>query len=127
MTTITHVSTLFDYDGPQLFEARDAAGNPYLGLLVPSPEANEERCLVVAVTASRLRGFRDGHIDLRSAILDAAKDVWYLARGCPDLGHGVEIEAQPAPLSGGDLLPDESFFLPNAPVELPGEEPTVRP
>ncbi len=111
MTTITHVSTLFEYDGPQLFEARDTAGSSYLGLPVPSPDAGEERCLVVSVTAGRLREFRDGQIDLRSVILEAAEEVWYLAKSCPDLGQDVQVVEQETPLSEEDLLPNEGFFL----------------
>lgn len=34
MTTIRHTTTLFEYDGPQLFEARDDEGGQYLALLV---------------------------------------------------------------------------------------------
>ena len=127
MTTITHVSTLFEYDGPQLFEARDAAGSPYLCLPVPSPDTDEERCLVVSVTADRLREFRDGRIDLRSVILEAAEDAWYLTKSCPDLGQDVQIAEQGTPLSGEDLLPDEGFYLGEPSGESSDSTPAEQP
>ena len=36
MKQIQHTNTLFYYDGPQVFEARDAIGGHYVAVLAPS-------------------------------------------------------------------------------------------
>ena len=113
MKTITHTSTLVEYDSPQVFEASDTQGQRYLGLAIPSPDAPEDRCLIVAVTNETLRGFRDGRSDLRSVVLDGADDAWYVARRCPGLGQAVEIEEQSDPLPE-QYLPDADLLLPAA-------------
>ena len=41
MMHIRHASTLFYYDGPQVFEARDAIGGHYVAVLAPSDGADD--------------------------------------------------------------------------------------
>ena len=128
MKTVTHVSTLFYYDGPQVFEARDADEITYVGVMVPPSDAGEERCLVVAVTPERLRQFRDGRIDLRSVVLEAGRDGWYLATGNPDRSEQIDIESQSVPLAEEEtLLPDEGFFLPSAHAHAMPEDTAANP
>ena len=128
MKTVTHVSTLFYYDGPQVFEARDADGIPYIGVMIPPSDTSQERYLAVAVTLSRLRKFRDGRLDLRSLVLESARDGWYLATEGPNPGGPLDIEAQSTPLAEeGTLLPAKGFFLPSAPAPAMPEETAANP
>ena len=92
MTTIRHTTTLFEYDGPQLFEARDDDGGQYLALLVDSPE-EQDRYLVVQVDPERLRQFRAGALELRPLIAEASKNQWYLAT-TTNLDEPLAIEPQ---------------------------------
>ena len=108
MSTIHHIATLFEYDGPQLFEARDDQGGCYLALMVDS-EAGVDRHLIVKVTPDRLAEFHDGGLDLRALIADAAKQGWYLA-DTSDLRSPLVIEPQAGPLPS-TYLPEEGFAL----------------
>ena len=60
MKHIRHTNTLFYYDGPQVFEARDAIGGHYVAVLAPS-DGVDDRYLVVGVNPERLRQFRSAH------------------------------------------------------------------
>ena len=64
MKTIRHTATLFYYDGPQVFEARDAIGGHYVAVMV-EPQGEQDRYLVAGVAPERLRQFRSGTLDLR--------------------------------------------------------------
>ena len=70
MKTIRHTTTLFYYDGPQVFEARDAIGGHYVAVMV-EPEGGHDRYLVAGVEPERLRQFRAGLLDLRTLLLGA--------------------------------------------------------
>ena len=72
MKTILHHRTLFYYDGPHVFEARDVMGGHYVAVMVGSEPAGAaesamrgrgECCLVAGVAPDRLRSFRSGAID----------------------------------------------------------------
>ena len=78
MKTIRHTTTLFYYDGPQVFEARDAIGGHYVAVMV-EPENGQDRYLVAGVAPERLRQFRSGTLDLRSLLAEAGAEEWYLA------------------------------------------------
>ena len=112
MTTIRHTTTLFEYDGPQLFEARDDDGGQYLALLVDSPE-EQDRYLVVQVDPERLRQFRAGALELRPLIVEASKDQWYLVT-TTNLDEPLAIELQRTPIEER-FLPDEGFTLADSP------------
>ena len=112
MTTIRHTTTLFEYDGPQLFEARDDDGGQYLALLVDSPE-EQDRYLVVQVDPERLSQFRAGALELRPLIVEASKDQWYLAT-TTNLDEPLAIEPQRTPIEER-FLPDEGFTLADSP------------
>ena len=108
MTTIRHTTTLFEYDGPQLFEARDDEDGQYLALLVES-EDGPDRYLVVPVAPERLRQFRAGALELKPLMAEAGKDQWYLAT-TTNLEQSLALEPQRMPLDER-LLPDEGFAL----------------
>ena len=112
MTTIRHTTTLFEYDGPQLFEARDDDGGQYLALLVDSPE-EQDRYLVVQVAPELLSQLRAGALELRPLIAEASKDQWYLAT-TTNLDEPLAIEPQKMPIEER-FLPDEGFMLADSP------------
>ena len=59
MKTIRHTTTLFYYDGPQVFEARDTIGGHYVAVMV-EPQDGQDCYLVAGVEPERLRQFRAG-------------------------------------------------------------------
>jgi DNA helicase-2/ATP-dependent DNA helicase PcrA len=109
MKTIRYTSTLFYYDGPQVFEARDSIGGHYIGLMV-EPECELDRFLVKGVAPETLRRFRSGLIDLRTLLVGDDGD-WYLATAPQGLDHPLELTAQDGSLADSGLLPDPGFLL----------------
>jgi hypothetical protein len=66
MKTIRHITTLFYYDGPQVFEASDPIGGHYVAVMI-EPQTGQDRFLVAGVEPERLRQFRSGLLDLSLA------------------------------------------------------------
>ena len=116
MKSIRHTTTLFYYDGPQVFEARDAIGGHYLAVMV-EPENGSDRYLVAGVAPGRLRQFRAGTLDLRSLLSEAGAEEWYLAIVAAGLDQPLALVPQTAPLADSGLLPDEGFLLHDHPTE----------
>ena len=116
MKTIRHTTTLFYYDGPQVFEARDAIGGHYVAVMV-EPENGQDRYLVAGVAPERLRQFRSGSLDLRSLLTEAGAEEWYLAPAAAGLDQPLALVPQTTPLAGSGLLPDAGFLLHDRPTE----------
>ena len=114
MTTICQTNMLFDYDGPQLFEAHDDDGGQYLALLVDSEE-EQDRYLVVQVDPERLQQFCSGALELRPLIAEASRHQWYLATTA-NLDEPLAIEKQKMPIEER-FLPDEGFTLADPPLK----------
>lgn len=126
MKTIRHTTTLFYYDGPQVFEARDAIGGHYVAVMV-EPQDGQDRCLVTGVAPERLRQFRSGTLDLLSLLAEAGAEEWYLATTAAGLDQPLTLVPQHAPLMESGLLPDEGFMLHDRPaVELALKEARER-
>ena len=126
MKTIVHHSTLFYYDGPHVFEARDAIGGHYIAVMVGSelPDAAEnamrgqgERCLVAGVAPDRLRLFRSGAIDLRSLLRESVPDEHYLAAVDSAIDQPLRLERLATPLVDSEFLPDPGFLLYDRPAD----------
>lgn len=115
MKTVFHAATLFYYDGPQVFEARDSIGGHYVALLGDLHEG-KDRYLVVGVAPERLRQFRSGRLDLRSLMLESGKEEWYLA-ATNDLSQPLVIEPQRTRLVDSDFLPDDGLVLHDHPTD----------
>ena len=120
MKTIAHYSTLFYYDGPHVFEARDAIGGHYIAVMVgsepPGAAGNAMReqgecCLVAGVAPDRLRLFRSGAIDLRSLLLESVPDEHYLAAVDSAIDQPLRLERLGTPLADSDFLPEPGFLL----------------
>jgi len=116
MKTVKHTATLFYYDGPQVFEARDPIGGHYVALMV-KPENGRERYLVVGVEPMRLRQFRSGLLDLRTLLVDRTIEDWYLALAPNDLRESFLIAPASGRLAESDFLPDQGFVLHDLPTE----------
>ena len=116
MKHIRHTNTLFHYDGPQVFEARDAIGGNYIAVLASSDEV-DDRYLVAGVCPERLRQFRSGALDLRSLLVESEEEVRYLATAADGLDHPLTLESLPASPIDDGLLPDFDFVLHDRPAD----------
>lgn len=110
MKTILHTATLLYYDGAQIFEGRDLIGGHYVATLIDDANGADVYA-VVGVSPESLRRFRGGAIDLKSLMLEAPDEQWYIAQ--PEGGEGVPIRLQPktSPLAESDFLPDDGLVL----------------
>ena len=120
MKSIRHTNTLFYYDGPQVFEARDAIGGHYVALtlgpkLRPETAALSDglgdRYLVAGVAPERLRQFRVGTIDLRSLLVSSDSEERYVATSRNGVESALDLERLTTPLIESGYLPDEGFLL----------------
>ena len=116
MKTIRHTTTLFYYDGPQVFEARDAIGGHYVAVMV-DPQNGIDRYLVAGVDPERLRQFRASTLDLRSLLTEAGAEEWYVATAAAGLDQPLALEPQTLALASSGLLPDAGFLLHDRPTE----------
>ena len=116
MKAIRHVATLFYYEGPQIFEARDAIGGHYVAVMV-EPENEQDRYLVTGVAPERLRQFRGGTLDLRALVSEAGADGWYLVIMAEGLDGPLMLVPQTASLADSGFLPDEGFLLHDRPAD----------
>ena len=116
MTSIRHTRTLFEYDGPQLFEARDEDGALFLALMIGLAEGRD-RYLVVEVAPDRLEALKAGTLDLQELIVAAGSERWYMVWSS-DLTSPLHLEPMSGPIPA-EHLPEEGFQLGGAVV---GEE-----
>lgn len=110
MKTIRHTRTLYYYDGPQVFEARDSIGGHYIALMIPSETPGGEY-VVVGVAPASLRLFRSGSLDLRSLMREAAHEERYLASFGESLEAPLLIAPERPSLEEDDFLPDVGFHI----------------
>ena len=115
MKTIHHTRTLYYYDGPQVFEARDSIGGHYVALMIKS-QIPGGQYVIVGVPPTRLRLFRSGSLDLRSLMSEAAPEDCYLASFGESLDAPLLISLERPSLEGGSFLPDDGFVLYDRPT-----------
>lgn len=113
MKTIRHFNTLFYYDGPQVFEARDADGRPYVAVLVDADSIGGERYLVTGVAPERLGLFRSGGLDLKSLLVESDREERYVATADAGIDQPLQLEKLTEPIEDCGLLPDSCFLLPD--------------
>ena len=120
MKTVRYESTLFYYDGPQVFEARDAIGGHYVAVMVDSrPHSSTaassdgagDRYLVAGTAPERLRQFRTGAIDLRSLLIGSDQEERYVATARNGVEDVLALQRLTTPLIESGYLPDEGFLL----------------
>lgn len=116
MKTVHYISTLFYYDGPLVFEARDNIGGHYVGVAVTLP-GDRDGHLVKGVAPDSLRAFRAGEMDLRTLLLEAEAEGWYLTHPEFDFDAPIKLEKQNSPLAGSEYLPDAGFLLHEHPAD----------
>jgi hypothetical protein len=116
MKMIRHTTTLFYYDGPQVFEARDAIGGHYVAVMV-GPDAGEDRYLVAGIEPERLRQFRAGLLDLRSLLTERAIEEWFFAVSPGGLNEPLALQPAPGKLAESEFLPESGFVLHDRPAE----------
>ena len=116
MKRIQYFKTLFYYDGPQVFEARDAIGGHYVAVMAQS-ETTCDKYLVAGVPPEKLRDFRSGLLDLKSMLIEAGKDDWYLTTLTDNLYKPLEIIRQNSSISESELLPADGFLLHKYPAD----------
>lgn len=115
MKTIRHTTTLFYYDGPQVFEARDAIGGHYIAVMV-GPDNGEDRYLVAGVEPERLRQFRAGLIDLKSLLTERAIEEWFFAVAPGGLNEPLALQPASGKLAESEFLPEPGFVLHDRPA-----------
>lgn len=116
MKQIFHTATLCYYDGPLLFEARDAIGGHYIAAAVEDYEG-EVRYLLRGVAPEEIGRLRTGRIDLKSLLLESPEDDWYLATFGDDFEGPLLIERHDSPLIDTDYLPERGLRLHDHPVD----------
>jgi len=104
---------LYCYDGPQVFEARDAVGGHYVAVMV-EPNGGQDQYLVAGVEPEQLRQFRNGALDLRSLLTDRAEEEWFLAIANGGLDLPLALQPQPTALAASSFLPEPGFLLHNS-------------
>lgn len=120
--TIRHFSTLFYYDGAQIFEARDAAGRRYVAVLVDSDSTDGgERYLVTGVAPERLRLFRSGVLDLRSLLVESDREERYVATVDAGIDQPLQLKQLTEPIEDCGLLPDSGFLLQDGFLNIDGQ------
>ena len=113
MRSIRHTATLYYYDGPQVFEARDAVGGHYVAVMV-EPNGGQDQYLVAGVEPEQLRQFRNGALDLRSLLTDRAEEEWFLAIANGGLDLPLALQPQPTALAASSFLQEPGFLLHNS-------------
>ena len=116
MKMIRHTGTLFYYDGPQIFEARDGIGGHYVAIMGP-PNGSADRYLVVGVDPERLRLFRSGVLDLRTLLLNSDEQERYLATAEDGFEQPLVLDSLRTPLPESGFLPDSAFILHEWPAD----------
>ena len=110
MTKIWYKSTLLEYDGPQIFEARDRIGGHYIAVAVEENET-DYHYMVVGTEVEKLRRFRVGELDLRSLLIESSQDGWYLTAPGLNEDQSVSLLLQQDSLLERDYLPGPNFYL----------------
>ena len=116
MKTIRHATTLFYYDGPQVFEARDPIGGHYVAVLGPT-DGPDGRYLVAGVPPERLRLFRCGIVDLRTLLTECDDQELYTATAAAGFGQPLVLAPLRTPLADSGLLPESDFLLHDHPTD----------
>lgn len=98
------------YDGPLVFEAADAAGNHYIASAIP-PQDGLDRFVVTTARPERLHELREGRLDLRTLLLEAPDDAWYITSMNSDPGECLTLVRQEGNIEDADVLPGPGYTL----------------
>lgn len=106
MKKLSFEKTLYFYDSPQIIELRDFYGGCFVGVLV-----DDDRFVATGVAPETLRQFREGSVDLRSAMLEFGNSEWFLSASDVDLNAPIGFQVQSESLLQSGFLPDDGFTL----------------
>lgn len=109
MTAIHATEVLAYYDGVEVFQGADEAGNCYVGQYLDYTGA-VDRYLVVQADAGQLNDLKQGLINLRTLLLQAADHGWYLTHVDGDSDE-FTLLPQTGDLAATDFLPNPGFFM----------------
>ena len=109
MLKIRYKSTLFEYDGPQIFAARDRIGGHYIAVAVED-NGTDNQYLIVRTEVEKLRKFRTGEIDFRSLLIESSQHGWYLTSSDVKKDDSLTIQPQQGSLHERGDLPEPDFF-----------------
>ena len=110
MKKIRHNQTLVYYDGAQVFEGRDLTGGCFIGVLIDSLDS-AGHYVVAGVSPGYLNSFRAGALDLKTLLIEGAKDAWYLTQTCNDFAEPLALQEQSGSIADTDFLPEDGFVL----------------
>jgi hypothetical protein len=113
MKSVRYDRTLLEYDGPQVFLARDLSGNPYIGVLIDQKEA-VDRYVVVQVLRPLLEMFFGGEIDLLRLMLSRVGPGWYLTEIADNFESSISLVLQPNSLEDFPHLPQAGLYIKEA-------------
>ena len=122
MKTVKLAEILEYYDGILLFTAQDPIGGNYLCEAIDTV-GDFDRYAVVGVRPERLEDFRAGRVDLRTLMLEAPEDEWYITIADGTTDDPLKLEAQDGPLAETEYLPGEGYFW--GPKEQPDHDGDV--
>ena len=112
MRDIRFHRTLFYYDGPQVFEARDCIGGHYVGLMAPDGYGGpSDECLVVGVAPERVAKFRGGAVDLRTLLVQSDPAERYIGAFPNSLDGVFALKQLEANTIDEALLPSAGFLV----------------
>ena len=114
MKSISFCNALVYYDGIEVFEAQDSIGGNYVGV-VAERQGERDRFLVTGVIPKRLSAFRAGELDLRSLLLDASHEDWYVTWTDGDFSKPLELIPGEGSILDCGYLPEGDFLLCDAP------------
>ncbi len=110
MRAIVAANALYYYDGINVFDARDAIGGHYVGVLVEDTRAGARKYLVVGVTPENLSRFRLGEIDLRGLLENRPEAEWFTAETLDDLDQPLPLQPRDGAIPE-DYMPQPGFVL----------------
>lgn len=123
MSKIHYLRTLDYYDGPQVFEARDAIGGHYVAVLGPG---NEFRYLLAGVAPEQLHACLEGLHDLRDLLMKTDRASRYTTTTVPSK-EGDVLTVEPFRGSLDEYLPEPGFMLEAAPAIEPAPSTDLAP
>lgn len=110
MTTIKVTEILDYYDGPRVVLAQDAHGRPYLADFIAA-DGEPEQYQVVPAPDALLAQLRIGEVDLRSFLLEAGANEWYLTDPTRTMEPELALTRQESPIARSEWLPPPGYTI----------------
>lgn len=112
------------YDGPLLFDAKDAQGRDYIGVLADTRDDVGWVYTLVRVTGEGLADFKAGKLDLHDLYTHHADPAWAITHfNQVDAEGHMPIEMQQGTVLESPYRPEHGSFLHSASAREPQPEP----